>query len=97
MPTSTSSFGSLRANQWTKVLWGWGWYSLAYNISISAPGGEYRCYTTPFPWPIGSGTLPGRVIHSVYGYGDVWLFSPTDATYQLTPVSREQLTGWPNA
>jgi hypothetical protein len=97
MSTSVGTSGSLRANQWTKVLWGWGWYSVNYNASIGVPGGQYRSYSNPFPFPIGSGPLPARITHSVYGYGDVWLFSPADASYQLIPVGRETLSGWPNA
>jgi hypothetical protein len=89
-PTS----GRLRANQWVKVLWGWGRYSVDYAASISAPDGQYRCYSSPVPFPISSGALPAQITHSVYGYGDVWLYSSVDATYSLVPVSREPLYGW---
>jgi hypothetical protein len=78
--------GSLRANQWTKVLWGWGYYSVNYAASTNSTGGQYRGYTAPVPWPISSGSLPNTITHRVIGYGDVWLFSPVDTTYTLTPT-----------
>ena len=78
--------GHLRAGQWTKVLWGWGYYSVDYGASIDASGGEYRCYTAPLPWPVSSGTLPHVITHRVIGYGDCWLYSPVEATYYLVPV-----------
>lgn len=78
--------GSLRAGEWTKVLWGWGYYAIDYGASISAGGGQYRCYSAPSPWPISSGNLPSRLTHRVIGYGDVWLYSPVDASYTLNPV-----------
>jgi len=89
MPTSMSRQGILAAGRWTKVLWGWGLYSISYRATTNPPGGEYRCYTTPSPFPIASGILPGRVKHSVVGYGDVWFFSPVRASFLLNPVSLE--------
>ncbi len=79
--------GSLPANQWTRVLQGWGYYSVDYGIRVNDPGGKYRCYTAPIPWPISEGSLPNpRVTHRVIGYGDVWLFCPVSTTYTLVPV-----------
>lgn len=78
--------GPLRAGEWTKVLWGWGYYSVRYTTSTSAPGGEYRCYSPPWPWPTSSGGLPAYITHRVNGYGDCWLRSPVDATYYLNPA-----------
>lgn len=72
--------GELKAGEWTKVLWGWGFYSVDYYASISMSGGKYRCY------PGGSGDLPRRITHTVAFYGDCWLYSPGDATYALWPV-----------
>jgi hypothetical protein len=68
------------------VLWGWGYFSVQYSASISANGGQYRGYASPSPFPITSGNLPTIITHRVIGYGDVWLYSPVDATYVLTPV-----------
>lgn len=95
MPGSLGRSYSLPAGRWTKVLWGWGWYSINYTVRVSAPGCEYRTYAPPFPWPSSSGTLSPasatRIEHAVRGYGDVWIYSPTNATASLTPVSREPL------
>jgi hypothetical protein len=95
--------GQLTANRWTKVIWTWGLViggeprpmSLIYSVSVSRPNGQYRCYTTPLPFPYSSGGLPARVTMAVVGYGDMWLLCPEDASYQVIPVSREPLTGWP--
>lgn len=83
---SSTINGSLRAGQWTKVLWGWGYYAVRYGISLDVSGGEYRCYTVPSPFPISSGHLPNEVTHRVIGYGDVWLYAPTDAMYFIVPI-----------
>ncbi|MDX6698625.1 MAG: hypothetical protein QOE65_2022 [Solirubrobacteraceae bacterium] len=96
-PTSAGSQGSLPANRWTKVLWGWGFYTVRYHASISAQGGQFKCYSAPSPFPIASGPLPNRITHTVVGYGDVWLLSPVAASYSLVPVSAEPLSGWPNS
>jgi hypothetical protein len=97
--------GRLTANRWTKVIWTWGIVisggfplrpmSLIYSVSVSRPGGQYRCYTIPVPVPYSSGGLPARVTMSVIVYGDMWLFCPEDASYEVIPVGREPLTGWP--
>jgi hypothetical protein len=81
MPT-----GTLTANTWTRVLYGWGKYSVRYAASVSEIGGKYRCYTAPLPMPVSSGDLPTTVTHMVMGYGDVWLYCPQDATYSLIPL-----------
>ena len=95
MPGPLGQRASLPAGRWTKVLWGWGWYSINYSVTVSAPGCEYRTYAPPLPWPSSSGKLSAtgstRIEHAVRGYGDVWFFSPVNATYTLTPVSREPL------
>jgi hypothetical protein len=70
--------GSLRGDRWTRVVFGWGYYSVAYGIRTQDPGGRYRCYTAPLPDPY--------VTHRVIGYGDIWLYSPVDTTYLLVPV-----------
>jgi hypothetical protein len=97
--------GSLQAGQWTKVIWTWGLMvtiegqprplSLIYSVRLDRPGGEYRCYTAPLPFPYSSGGLPARVTMAVVGYGDMWLYCPQDAGFVVVPVSREPLTGWP--
>lgn len=75
--------GFLPANRWTQVITGWGWYSVAYSLSSSAPGGKYRIY--PF---YSSGDLPNPYVDfTVRGYGDIWLYSPVEATWTATPVS----------
>ncbi|MFD3546544.1 hypothetical protein ACFWUW_13185 [Streptomyces sp. NPDC058655] len=78
--------GTLQAGKWKKVLWGWGWYDIAYAASISSAGGKVDCYTTPNPWPRTYRT-PATVWFSVKGYGDCWLYSPVNATYSLRPVT----------
>ena len=79
--------GELAADSWTRVLSGWGYFSVEYGISVSVPGGRYRCYTAPLPWPWSSGDLPNpQVTHRVIGYGDVWLHVPAPATYRIVPV-----------
>ena len=83
---SGSVTGQLPADRWTKVLWGWGKYSVSYSAWVTTAGGRYRCYTAPLPWPASSGNLPAVITHNVVGYGDCWLYSPTPATYVLTPV-----------
>jgi hypothetical protein len=104
--TNTGSVvGSLNAGRWKKVIWTWGIIissdfparpmGLIYSVRVSRPGGEYRCYTTPLPFPYSSGGLPARVTMAVVGYGDMWLYCPEDATYEIIAVSREPLTGWP--
>jgi hypothetical protein len=97
--------GSLTAGSWKKVIWTWGIVisigdlprpmSLIYSVSVSRPGGQYRCYTAPLPFPYSSGGLPARVTMAVIVYGDMWLYCPENATYEVIPVSREPLTGWP--
>lgn len=83
---SASITGTLQAGKWKKVLWGWGWYDVAYAASTSAPGGKADCYSAPNPWPK-SYRLPATMWHSVSGYGDCWLYSPVNATYTLRPVT----------
>ncbi|MBX6391794.1 MAG: hypothetical protein IRZ08_22870 [Frankia sp.] len=79
--------GSLRANSWTRVRSGWGYLSIDYGISTADPGGEYRAYTAPLPFPISSGPLPDSdVTFRVIGYGSLWLWSPVDTRYQLVSV-----------
>jgi hypothetical protein len=78
--------GSLPAGKWTKVTSGWGYFAVDYSARTGAPGGQYRCYTAPAPFPISSGALPQRITHRVIGYGDVWLYSPTATSYTLVPV-----------
>jgi hypothetical protein len=73
--------GPLRARQWTKVLWGWGYYAVRYGISLDVAGGQYRCYASPSPFPISSDFLPNEVTHRMIGYGDVWLWSPNAGSY----------------
>lgn len=81
MPT-----GSLSAGKWVKVVEGWGFYSVRYGVSIGTVGGEYRTYSSPIPWAISSGKLPNEITHRVWGYGDIWLYSPVDTTYNLNPI-----------
>jgi hypothetical protein len=83
---ATSVSGSLEGGRWTKVAWGWGYYAVDYSASIGVPGGSYRCYSAPSPFPIGSGPLPNRLTHRVIGYGDVWLYSPMTTWFRLVPV-----------
>lgn len=78
--------GSLPADRWTRVVYGWGKYSVRYAAFTGATGGKYRCYVAFVPWPISSGQLPGEITHTVVGYGDVWLYSPTATTYRLEPL-----------
>ena len=74
--------GQLPANKWTKVIWGWGWYSVRYSIRTGAAGGAYRTY------PIySSGALPSQITHNVRPYGDIWLFSPTATWWSADPIS----------
>ena len=73
--------GQLRANTWTKVIWGWGWYAVEYAISTGAPAGQYRTYPV-----YSTGHLPKQVTHQVRVYGDIWLFSPVDTYWQANPV-----------
>jgi hypothetical protein len=69
------------------VVYGWGYFSVDYGISTADPGGRYRAYTAPLPWPLSQGPLPNpRVTHRVLGYGDIWLWSPVATTYWLVPV-----------
>ena len=75
--------GTLNAGKWKKVLWGWGYYSVRYGISINGPGGKFKCYVV---FPVSSGPLPNEVTHRVIGYGDVWIWSPRDATYLISPI-----------
>jgi hypothetical protein len=65
--------GNLKANTWTKVLYGWGWLAQDYNIQIGTTGGQYRTYPL-----LGRGSLPANVTFRIAGYGDVWLYSPGD-------------------
>ena len=74
--------GSLPANKWTKVISGWGWYSVRFSIRTGAPGGKYRTYPV-----YGSGNLPAEVTHQVVGYGDIWVYSPTATTWYANPIS----------
>jgi hypothetical protein len=90
MSTSSVVRGTLTAGRWTKVLWGWGSFTVYYRAETNPPGGEYRCYCAPVPWPISSGALPARIAHTVVVYGDVWLMSPVTANFALTPVSAER-------
>lgn len=80
--------GTLAAQKWTRVAYGWGKFSIAYSVHLSREvRGKYRCYTTPLPWPISAGPLPDEVTHHVYGYGDVWLYAEDRADYFMIPVS----------
>ena len=47
--------GSLRAGSWTRVVYGWGYFSVDYGISIADSGGRDRAYTAPIPWPAADG------------------------------------------
>jgi hypothetical protein len=89
MSTSGPIEGRLQAGIWTRVMSAWGTYlSLNYGVSTGAPGGQYRCYAAPDPFPISSGSLPcASVTFTVIGYGDMWLFSPFNTTYAAVPVS----------
>ncbi|MBV9173148.1 MAG: hypothetical protein JOZ81_24040 [Chloroflexi bacterium] len=83
--------GMLSAGDWTKVLWGWGSYSVTYSVSLTASvAGAFRCYTAPVPWPVSTGTIPAHgsteLTHEVIGYGDVWLYCPVNTDYILATV-----------
>jgi hypothetical protein len=73
--------GSLPAGKWTKVIWGWGWYSVQYAVRTGAPGGQYRVYPV-----YSSGPLPAQITHQVRVYGDIWLFSPIDTQWGADPI-----------
>jgi hypothetical protein len=78
-----STSGNLRANEWTKVASGWGKFSISVRVALSQGTGQYRSYIALWPWPVASGSIPGTVSHVAYGYGSVWLWSPTGTGYVL--------------
>lgn len=78
--------GTLAGGTWTKVLSGWGYYSVRYYATTGAAGSRYDCYTPPAPWPSSSGPLPAEITHVVRGYGDCWFYSPVETWYALYPV-----------
>jgi hypothetical protein len=74
--------GTLQAGKWTKVISGWGWYSVRYAIQVNVSGGQYRTYPV-----YSSGVLPAWVTHNVRPYGDIWLYAPTAAMWTANPIS----------
>jgi len=82
--TSAGRSGTLQANQWTKVMWGWGRFSITYQVFGTALPVEVRMYTPFFSsFSLGVG---GFFQFSPIGYGDVWFRSGTDGTYVLVPA-----------
>jgi hypothetical protein len=71
--------GSLPAGKWTQIIYGWGWYAVKYSVSTGAPDGQYRTYPL-----YSSGRLPAHVTHQVRGFGDIWVYSPTDTWWSAT-------------
>ena len=54
--------GSIPADTWTRVMWGWGWWGKHYTVQVGAGGGRYRTYPV-----YSSGNLPAAVTHRVIG------------------------------
>ena len=49
MGTDTTVSGEMPGGFPYIVLWGFGYYSLNYSISIDAPDGHYECFIAPSP------------------------------------------------
>jgi hypothetical protein len=87
--TSNTQTGRLNPGEWTRVLSGWGYYTVDYGVTVTADC-EFRCNIAlvPFPWSTGELRPNGvnRITHRVVSYGDVWFLSNTDARYAIYPV-----------
>jgi hypothetical protein len=89
--TSTDSprTGTLRANEWTKVVWGAGWFSANYSIrwaspSGARPSGDFACYTVGLP--LSSGEVHNGFAEfslKAYAYAECWVRSPIDVNYEI--------------
>jgi hypothetical protein len=76
--------GTLNPGVWTKVMWGWGVFSLTYQVFGTGLPVEVHMYT-----PIHSSfTLQfgGFFRFAPAGYGDVWFKSPAGGTYTIVPA-----------
>jgi hypothetical protein len=76
--------GVLSPNQWTKVMWAWGYFKLTYQVSGSAFPLQVRMYQplySEFTLQVGGAFQFGPI-----GYGDVWFFSPTGGSYRISPL-----------
>lgn len=82
-----SIYKDIPAKKWTKVVSGWGKYSVDYGISVSSGQGKYKCYVAGVPFPASSGNLPSPVVTlNVIGYGEIKVYSTEKCTCVLVPV-----------
>lgn len=79
-----SQVSTLDPGAWKRVMWGWGMYTLTYQVYGTAFPVEAHFYT-----PIYS----SRTLNSgdffdfaVLGYGDLWFKSGNGGTYAFTPA-----------
>ena len=80
--------GQMPGGGWWPVVYGYGYYSVNYSVSIGVPGGKYQCWIAPVPFPISSGNLPQEdLTFQVVVQGVLSLWSPRPTTYFVTPVS----------
>lgn len=81
--------GTLQANEWTKVVWGAGWFSADYSIrwaspSGARPSGEFACYTVGLP--LSSGEVHNGFAQfslKAYAYAECWVKSPIEVNYEI--------------
>lgn len=77
----------ISAKRWTKVVSGWGKYSVDYGISVTNGQGKYRCYLAGIPFPFSSGKLPSPAVTlNVIGYGEIKVYSDENCVCVLNPV-----------
>jgi hypothetical protein len=84
MPSTPETTGALQPGQWRKVMWGWGKYSLTYQVFGTALPVQVEMYTpnkTTFTLSFG-----GFFQFSPLGYGDVWFRSATGGNYRIVPA-----------
>jgi hypothetical protein len=84
MATTLERSGTLQPGQWTKVMWGWGVYSLTYQAFGTGLPVDVEKYTPiKSSFQLGYG---GFFEFSPIGYGDVWFRSGTGGDYQIVPA-----------
>jgi hypothetical protein len=84
--SDTQRSGTLSPNVWTKVIWGWGIYTVQYQVFGTGAPFEVERYT-----PILTRFVlrAGDVFEfNPKGYGDVWFRSANGGSYQINPFVR---------
>ena len=85
--------GGLLAGQWSRAVYGWGYFSVDYALECSVDC-DFACYVgvLPFAWATGIAhpMATNRVTHRVIVYGDIWLRGHGEGSYILAPIGPPQ-------